>query len=77
VLSRFAGAAGELDGALIVNPYDIYQVARAMDAGLTMPLDERKDRYERMMAKVREHDITSWWSESLRLLGETPPSPGR
>jgi trehalose 6-phosphate synthase len=74
VLSRFAGAAGELDGALVVNPYDIYQVARAMDAGLTMPLDERKDRYQRMMAKVREHDITAWWSTSLRLLGEPRPA---
>ncbi len=73
VLSRFAGAAGELDGALIVNPYDIYQVARAMDAGLTMPLDERKDRYQRMMEKVRYHDITGWWSKSLRLLRERPP----
>jgi trehalose 6-phosphate synthase len=73
VLSRFAGAAGELDGALVVNPYDIYQVARAMDAGLTMPLDERKDRFRRMMTKVREHDITAWWSNSLRLLRERPP----
>ena len=73
VLSRFAGAAGELDGALIVNPYDIFQVARAMDAGLSMPLDERKDRYERMMANVRHHDITGWWTRSLRLLSEKPP----
>ncbi len=74
VLSRFAGAAGELDGALIVNPYDIYQVARAMDAGLSMPLDERKDRHERMMAKVRHHDITGWWTKSLRLMRERPPA---
>ncbi|TVQ37322.1 MAG: trehalose-6-phosphate synthase [Geminicoccaceae bacterium] len=74
VLSRFAGAAGELDGALIVNPYDLHQVARAMQAGLGMPLDERKDRWERMMAKVRHFDIRGWWTKSMRLLREaTPP----
>ncbi|MFW5679382.1 MAG: alpha,alpha-trehalose-phosphate synthase (UDP-forming) [Pseudomonadota bacterium] len=75
VLSRFAGAAGELDGALIVNPYDIHQTARAMGAGLGMPHDERRDRWQRMMAKVRHYDIRGWWTKSMRLLREaTPPT---
>ncbi len=77
VLSRFAGAAGELDGALIVNPYDVYQVARAMDAGLGMPHDERKDRWQRMMAKVRHFDIRGWWTKSVRLLREATPPRGK
>ena len=36
VLSQFAGAARELDAALIVNPYDEAGVAAALDRGLAM-----------------------------------------
>ncbi|WP_114394884.1 alpha,alpha-trehalose-phosphate synthase (UDP-forming) [Oleisolibacter albus] len=60
VLSRFAGAAKELDGALIVNPYDIRAVAENMQRGLTMPLQERRERYEAMMKVLRANDITHW-----------------
>lgn len=60
VLSRFAGAADELDGAVIVNPYDIEAVAEAMHLGLIMPLDERQDRWRRLLAQVRERDIVHW-----------------
>ena len=49
VLSRFAGAAEYLDGALIVNPYDVAGVAKALDQALTMPLEERQERHARMM----------------------------
>jgi trehalose 6-phosphate synthase len=77
VLSRFAGAAGELDGALIVNPYDVYQTARAMAAGLGMPLDERRDRWQRMITSVQHYDIRGWWTKSTRLLREaSPPGSG-
>ena len=57
VLSRFAGAADELDGAIIVNPYDLEAVAEAMHLGLTMPLEERQDRWRRLLAQVKEHDV--------------------
>ena len=60
VLSRFAGAADEMDGALIVNPYDVEAVAQAMHDGLTMPLDERKDRWRRMSERVNQYDIGLW-----------------
>ncbi len=41
VLSRFAGAARELQAALIVNPYDPEGVSIAIDRALAMPLPER------------------------------------
>ncbi len=73
VLSRFAGAADDLDGALIVNPYDVAQVAKAMAEGLSMPLDERQDRHARMLAKTRAQDIGEWWRRSLELMREEHP----
>src|SRR5215471_16125859 len=49
VLSRFAGAARELDGALIVNPFDVEAMAEALHRALAMPLEERQQRWHDMM----------------------------
>jgi trehalose 6-phosphate synthase len=60
ILSRFAGAADDMDGAVIVNPYDVEAVAEAMYRSLIMPLDERQDRWRRLDAQIRKNDIVSW-----------------
>ena len=57
VLSKFAGAANELDTALLVNPHDIDGMARAIATALSMPLTERRMRYAAMMEKLRDHGI--------------------
>ncbi len=68
VLSRFAGAARELKSALIVNPYDIDEVAEAMARGLEMPLDERRNRREDMMKVIRSNDLDNWRDTYLAAL---------
>src|SRR5271166_3025273 len=45
VLSQFAGAAKELDRALIVNPHETDAVASALKRALEMPLAERRERH--------------------------------
>src|SRR5207245_7066328 len=60
ILSPMAGAARELSGALQVNPYDKRGMALALQTALNMPLEERRQRHEPMLAAVREHDIHSW-----------------
>ncbi|MGI4983687.1 MAG: alpha,alpha-trehalose-phosphate synthase (UDP-forming) [Janthinobacterium lividum] len=60
VLSRFAGAAAELDAALIVNPHDILDMAEALQRALTMPLDERQDRHRQMLVALRKNDLGVW-----------------
>ena len=52
ILSNFAGAARELDDALIVNPFDPDAIADAMHAALVMPLDERRARHAALKEKV-------------------------
>jgi trehalose 6-phosphate synthase len=75
VLSRFAGAACYLDGALIVNPFDVHAVGKALDQALTMPLEERQDRHRRMLAAVRANDIAAWRRRCLAALeGATTPA---
>ncbi|NIA70238.1 alpha,alpha-trehalose-phosphate synthase (UDP-forming) [Pelagibius litoralis] len=68
VLSRFAGAARELDGALIVNPYDTEGVAERLQEALTMPLKARQDRWQSMYQAVAVNDVTTWRENFLQAL---------
>lgn len=65
VVSAFAGAADQLaGGALVVNPFDVEGVAEALDQGLTMAFEERRERWHAMMRDIVERDVT-WWSRSF------------
>jgi trehalose 6-phosphate synthase len=68
VLSKFAGAANELDTALQVNPHDIDGMARTIAAALAMPLTERRMRWEAMMAKLRDNSIQRWLADFVAAL---------
>lgn len=60
ILSRFAGASRELKDALIVNPYDIEQMADAIYYALTMPETEAGERMTRMRQDLHENNIYKW-----------------
>ena len=68
VLSKFAGAANELDTALLVNPHDIDGMARTIALALSMPLTERRMRWEAMMAKLRAGTIQQWFANFVDAL---------
>jgi len=60
VLSRFAGAAHELDAALLVNPHDVGEMAGALEKALTMRQGERAERWTTMMGALRRNTIDDW-----------------
>jgi trehalose 6-phosphate synthase len=60
VLSHLAGAAAEMKEAILVNPYDIDDVADGIEQALSMSLQERKDRYQALMTTLKKNDITAW-----------------
>jgi trehalose-6-phosphate synthase len=70
MLSTFAGAAHELPDALLVNPYDVQQVAEAIHRALEMPEEEQARRMERMRKNVREHNVYRWAAHLLSDLTE-------
>ncbi len=72
VLSRFAGAAHELTGALIVNPIDIGGMAEALSQALSIPLAERRARYADMIAQLRENNVSVWRDHFLTDLKSRP-----
>ena len=71
VLSKFAGAANELDTALLVNPHDIDGMARTIATALSMPLIERRMRWEAMMKKLRVGTIQQWFTDFVDALQQT------
>jgi len=60
VLSNLAGAAHELNSAVLVNPYDTRAMAHAMQQALTMPLGERRERHQGMIASLKRNCIHAW-----------------
>jgi trehalose 6-phosphate synthase len=64
ILSRFAGAAEQLDcdgnGAVLVNPHSRDDLSHAIRSALDMPLEERKRRYEAMVKTVRDDNVQQW-----------------
>jgi trehalose 6-phosphate synthase len=71
VLSQFAGAARQLDAALLVNPHDVDAVAHAVRRALTMSADERRERWNAMMEVLQRSDIDSWFTGFLDALTDT------
>lgn len=68
ILSQFTGASRELKDAIIINPYDIEEMADAIRVSLTMPQQEQSERMKRMRAMVKEHNIYRWAGELITAL---------
>jgi trehalose 6-phosphate synthase len=73
MLSQFAGAAKELDRALIVNPHETDAVAAALKRALSMPMEERRERHAPMLAHLLQNDIKKWAKSYLSALVGGPP----
>ncbi len=69
VVSEFAGAAVELHGAVITNPYDVEGMVATLYQALTLPEEERRQRMRRLTEVVEGHDVDAWSREFLRALG--------
>ena len=70
ILSTFAGAALQLTDALLVNPYDVQQLADAIHRALSMPVEEQTTRMLHMRTSVREHNVYRWAASLLSDLTE-------
>jgi trehalose 6-phosphate synthase/phosphatase len=69
ILSQFAGAAEQLKtGALLVNPYDVEEMADAISQAFRMNDAERTARMKRMRRVVRDENVF-WWVDSFLKAG--------
>jgi trehalose 6-phosphate synthase len=77
VLSSFAGAAKELDAALMVNPHDIDGMARQIAAALAMNIEERRERWQSMVRKLKAASVQNWFADFLHTLSDVRRAPLR
>jgi alpha,alpha-trehalose-phosphate synthase [UDP-forming] len=80
LLSRFAGAAEDIDGALLLNPFNVDGFVSALRSALEMPASERRRRMRRMRRRLAHNTIFDWL-ESILARGadimnqQTQPGP--
>jgi len=68
ILSEFAGASDELNGALLVNPHDVDGMSDRMAVALAMTPAEQRRRMRAMRKVVKEHDVYDWARSFLDIL---------
>jgi trehalose 6-phosphate synthase len=76
ILSEFAGASDELEDALLVNPYDVDDVAKKLKIAAEMPAEERRRHMRRLRDHTATHDIGWWRNEFLGEFLRTGQFPG-
>ena len=71
ILSEMAGAAAELSEAMIINPNDLDQMAKAMEEALQMPEEQQQKANRTMQRKVKRYDVHHWASDFITRLNQT------
>lgn len=71
ILSQFAGAAEDLHQALIINPYNIEETAKAIHTAATMGLEERRSRHDALMATITRQSAAAWGRAFLSKLSRS------
>ena len=72
ILSRFAGAAQQLDAALLVNPHSPDDIAHHIRTALDMDPAERRERWQQLIVTVREDNVQRWTENFTADLAAVP-----
>ena len=75
MLSKFTGAARELPDSVLVNPFDVDEMADGLFSALTMPSAEQERRMRRMRSQVDDCNIYRWAGMLLSEVGKRVPEP--
>jgi len=70
ILSELAGAASELNEAILVNPTDVVDVGSSITRALAMPLYEQRNRISLMQRRLQEYDVVKWVNDFMEQLAQ-------
>jgi len=70
VLSEFMGISKNMEEAMQVNPWNLGDLAAAIDAGLTMSEEEKLERHQKLLKSVTTHTSHSWAAVLVKMLLE-------
>lgn len=65
LLSRYAGAAEQMQAAVIIDPHQSKSMAEGLSIALTMPLDERQARYQSLLQGLQQDNLHAWQQSFL------------
>ncbi len=65
ILSEMAGAAAELNEAIIINPVDNQEMAGAIHAALEMSPADKHLRVLRMQKRISSYNVTAWANDFI------------
>jgi trehalose 6-phosphate synthase/phosphatase len=68
ILSEMAGAAKELPEAIIINPNDRAEIAKALKEALEMAPAEQQKRHRLMRRRLKRYNVTRWANDFLTTL---------
>ncbi|MGF1667631.1 MAG: trehalose-6-phosphate synthase [Acidimicrobiia bacterium] len=68
VLSEFAGAAEQLDRAMLVNPYDVDGLALSLERAVELPAEEQRERMRSLRRTVTRWDVYTWAEQCLEAI---------
>ncbi|CAH1407753.1 unnamed protein product [Nezara viridula] len=76
IISPFAGAAEQMEEALIANPYEIDDIVDTLIRALEMPNDEKMLRINYLKQREQSQDVHFWMKSFLKVMGEIIESDG-
>ena len=65
MLSRYAGAAEQMQAAVIIDPYQPKSIIEGLNTALTMTLGERKSRYQALLQGLQQENLHAWQQSFL------------
>ncbi|KAL1847613.1 Trehalose-6-P synthase/phosphatase complex synthase subunit [Paecilomyces lecythidis] len=64
ILSEFAGAAQSLNGALVVNPWNTEELAKAYQEAMSMDDDQRAQKFDKLDKYINKY-TSAFWGKSF------------
>jgi trehalose 6-phosphate synthase/phosphatase len=77
ILSELAGAAREMNEAVLINPHHREEIADGIKRALDMPLAEQESRNRAIRERLQKHDASSWARHFLTSLAKVKTQQGR
>lgn len=65
MLSRYAGAAEQMQAAVIIDPHQPQSIIEGLKAALIRPLGERKSRYQALLQGLQQENLHAWQQSFL------------
>lgn len=65
LLSRYAGAAEQMQAAVIIDPHQPESIIQGLKMALTMPLAQRKSRYQTLLKGLQQDNLYAWQQDFL------------